>query len=137
MPKKKMHPVHSRSPRARRFGLESLEGRTLFAAPTVIDVMVVYDANAKTSLGLNDTQIQKVIRQSIDSANQIHYNTQDDVVLRLVYTGLVAGGSSGSFSTDLSRLTTPGDGFFDTVHTLRNTYGADLVSLVTDRKSVV
>ena len=38
----KMHPVHSRSPRARRFGLESLEGRTLFAAPTVIDVMVVY-----------------------------------------------------------------------------------------------
>jgi hypothetical protein len=57
--------------RAQLARLEPLEIRTLLAAaPSVIDVMVVYDADAKTSLGnLTDAAIQKLIRQSIDSAN--------------------------------------------------------------------
>lgn len=57
----------------KKWSFESLEGRTLLAAPTLIDVMVVYDANAKTQLNVNDAAIQKLIRQSIDSANQAHF----------------------------------------------------------------
>ena len=36
---------------------------------------------------------------------------------------------SGDFPTDLDRLTNAGDGYMDNVQALRNTYGADLVSL--------
>lgn len=33
---------------------------------------------------------------------------------------------------DLNRITANGDGYMDEVHTLRNTYGADLVQLVVE-----
>jgi hypothetical protein len=115
---------------ARRWGVESLEARTLLAAPTVIDVMVLYDANAKLALGVNDAQIQKLIRQSIDSANQVHYNTQDNVVLRLVDSEQITFSSSGDFQTDLNTLSG-----LASVATLRNNRGADLVSLVTTPSS--
>jgi hypothetical protein len=49
--------------------------------------------------------------------------------LRLVHVEQVAYDESGDFITDLNRLTTAGDGYMDNVPTLRNTYGADLVSL--------
>ncbi|MDB5318911.1 MAG: conserved repeat domain protein [Phycisphaerales bacterium] len=116
---------------ARPTRFEPLETRTLFAA-TVIDVMVVYDADAKTFLGnISDSAIQKLIRQSIDSANQVHYNTNDNVVLRLVHTEQIAySNDNGDIGTDLNRLQGTNDGFMDGVHALRNTYGADLVSLI-------
>jgi hypothetical protein len=116
----------------RILGFESLETRTLLAAPSVIDVMVVYNADAKANLGnISDAAIQKLIRQSIDSANQAHYNTADNVVLRLVHTEQITySNNGGSIDTDLSRLQGMTDGFMDNVHALRNTYGADLVSLI-------
>src|SRR5205085_7711225 len=61
---------------------------------------------------------------------QAHYNTGDNVVLRLVHTEQVSYSSSGDIQTDLNRLQTPGDGFLDNVAGLRNTFGADLVSLI-------
>lgn len=122
--------VRPRFSRRRHYSFDSLEQRTLLAAPTIIDVMVVYDANAKNQLGGTDAVIQKLIRQSIDSANQAHYNTGDNVVLRLVHTEQISYSSSGDIATDLNRLQNPADGFMDNVHTLRNTFGADLVSLI-------
>ena len=51
--------------------------------------------------------------------------------VRLVYSGEVAGYTeAGDFSTDLSRLRSPSDGFMDNVHALRNAFGADMVSLI-------
>jgi hypothetical protein len=111
--------------------VEALEGRVLLAAPTVIDVMILYDANAKTQLGVNDAGMQRLIRQSLETANQVHYNTQDNVVLRLVHTQQVAYSSTGDIATDLNRLRTAGDGQLDNALTLRETHKADLVSLVT------
>ncbi len=113
---------------SKKWSFESLEGRTLLAAPTLIDVMVVYDANAKTKLNVNDVAIQKLIRQSIDSANQAHYNTGDNIVLRLVYTGQVNDNPTGTLSGDLANLDS---GLIPNVNTLRTQYGADLVSLIT------
>src|SRR5947207_2720282 len=115
---------------ARALALESLETRTLLAAPSVIDVMVVYNADAKASLGnLSDASIQKLTRQSIASATQAHYNTSDTVALRLAHTEQTAySNDGGSIDTDLSRLQGTSDGFMDNVHALQNTYGADLVS---------
>jgi hypothetical protein len=123
---------NSPPPNSARARFDSLEPRTLFAiAPTVIDVMVVYDADAKAQLQVDDAGMQKLIAQSVAAANQVHYNTQDNVVVRLVHTEQVAYSNPGGLiSTDLSRLSTPGDGFLDNVQALRDTYGADLVSLV-------
>jgi len=46
-----------------------------------------------------------------------------------VYAGPANYDESGDFKTDLNRLTTGTDGYMDAVGGLRNTYGADLVSL--------
>jgi hypothetical protein len=90
--------------------------------------MVVYDADAKAQLNVDDTAIQKLIRQSIDSANQAHYNTGDNIVLRLVYTGQVNDSPTGTLSGDLANLDS---GLIPKVNSLRTQYGADLVSLIT------
>jgi hypothetical protein len=130
---KSAHPIFARPRAHHRPRLDSLEPRTLFAAtaPTVIDVMVVYDADAKAQLKVDDAGMQKLIQQSVAAANQVHYNTQDNVVLRLVHTEQVDYSNNlGLISTDLTRLSTPGDGYLDGVQALRDTYGADLVSLV-------
>jgi hypothetical protein len=94
--------------------------------------MVVYNADAKASLGnISDDAIKKLISESIDSANQAHYNTSDNVVLRLVHMEQINySNNGGSINDDLSRLQGTNDGFMDNVHALRNTYGADLVSLI-------
>src|SRR5438270_433873 len=111
---------------------ESLEQRALLAA-NVIDVMVVYDDSALTNLNVNAAGNQKLIRQSIESANQVHYNTNDNVVLRLVYTGQVNYADTGVIDTDLSNLQAgniPLAGSATTVAQQRTNVGADLVSMI-------
>ena len=49
--------------------------------------------------------------------------------VRLVYKGEVSYTETGDIETDLARLANPSDTFIDNVHTLRNQYGADVVSL--------
>jgi hypothetical protein len=50
-------------------------------------------------------------------------------MIHLVYSGRIDYVESGKIETDLKRLTRPDDGYMDSVHSLRNNYGADLVSL--------
>jgi len=52
--------------------------------------------------------------------------------VNLVYTDVVDYVETNNSSTDLSRLAGTRDGYMDIIHTWRTTYGADLVSLVTD-----
>ena len=51
--------------------------------------------------------------------------------LRVVHMAEVTYTPTGILNTDLSRLKNPSDGSMDNVHTLRDQYGADLVSLLT------
>ena len=53
------------------------------------------------------------------------------MIIDLVYCEEIAYTESGSISTDLTRFRTAGDGFMDTVASLRTTYGADLCGLIT------
>ncbi|MCS7049744.1 MAG: fibronectin type III domain-containing protein, partial [Verrucomicrobiae bacterium] len=64
--------------------------------------------------------------------NQSFLNSGVAARLRLVYCGEVSYSESGTMSTDLDRVTTPHDGYLDEVHSLRNSYGADLVVLLTE-----
>ena len=91
-----------------------------------IDVMVVYSNQTATAAGAGiGTQIQ----QAVDAANQAYANSGITTRLRLVHFGQVNYNESGDFYTDLNRLTSLSDGYMDEVGPMRDTYGADVVSL--------
>ena len=109
-------------------GSGSTSGTAVGAGDTgsTIDVMVVYSNQTASAAG---SAIGAQIQQAVDTANQVYANSGIATRLRLVHYEQVSYNESGDFVTDLNRLTTSGDGYMDNVPTLRNTYGADLVSL--------
>ncbi len=94
-----------------------------------IDVLVVYTPAARSAEG-GTAQIEALIALAVAEANQAYQNSGVTPRLNLVYTAEVAYTESGSFSTDLDRLKNTADGFMDAVHALRDTYKADVVSLI-------
>jgi hypothetical protein len=98
----------------------------------VIDVMVVYTSVARTAAG-GEAQMQALVREGVALANQTYANSGINQRLRLAYAGEIAYTETGDMSLDLDRLTAPSDGFMDEVHQLRDQYGADFVSLWTNR----
>lgn len=97
---------------------------------SVIDLMVVYTAQAESSWGGSSNTVAN-ITQAVTNMNISMTNSGvSNVSFRLVNTEKVTYTESGDFGTDLSRLAGTSDGFMDNVHTLRNQYGADLVSLI-------
>ena len=115
------------APRSSRGDIE-LKGGAIAAADTgaIIDVMVVYSKQTAAAAG---TAIGAQIQQAIDSANAAYANSGITTRLNLVHTAAVNYDESGDFNTDLNRLTSGSDGYMDEVAALRNTHGADLVSL--------
>jgi hypothetical protein len=95
-------------------------------ASDTIDVMIVYSNQTAAAAG---AAIGAQAQQAVDTANLVYANSGIGMRLRLVYAGPANYSESGDFSTDLTRLTSAGDGYMDSVGTLRETYGADLVSL--------
>ncbi|MDQ2917334.1 MAG: choice-of-anchor D domain-containing protein [Pseudomonadota bacterium] len=91
-----------------------------------VDVMVVYSNQTAAAAG---TAIGAQIQQAVDTANTAYANSGVTTRLRLVHYEQANYDESGDFNTDLNRLTSGSDGYMDNVATLRNTYGADLVSL--------
>jgi hypothetical protein len=72
------------------------------------------------------------IALAMTETNQSYANAGITPRLRLVHIQQVSYAESGSVGTDVERLKNPSDGFIDSVHTLRNTYGADMVALVVE-----
>ncbi len=92
-----------------------------------IDVMVVYTPAALAANGGTDLMNANIDAQ-VALTNSIYQNSGVTQRLRLVHTGLVAY-SETDMNTDLPRLRAVGDGYLDDVPTLRDLYGADVVSL--------
>jgi peptidyl-Asp metalloendopeptidase len=95
---------------------------------SIIDVMVVYTPAARVAAG-GATQMQQLVQLGIAETNAGYSNSGVVQRVRLVYSGEVSYSEAADFSTDLDRLSNSSDGSLDEVATLRNTYGADLVSL--------
>ena len=93
-----------------------------------IDVMVVWTPAARTSVG-GTAAMQSLIDLAMANANTAYANSGVSQRIRLVHAEEVPYTEAGA-STDLSRLASSGDGFLDQVQTLRDQYGADLVSLL-------
>ena len=89
--------------------------------------MVVYTGDvASTSAG-----IAAEIQSAIDVTNLSYANSSINQRLRLVHTQEVVYVESGNAITDLACIINI-DGCLDQIHTLRDTYGADLVCLLVE-----
>jgi hypothetical protein len=100
-------------------------------APGQIDVMVVWTPAARNAVGGSAAAIQSLVELAVANANASYVNSQIATSLRLVYSGEVDFTETPSaMSGDLSRLQGTNDGYIDQVHSLRNTYGADVVTLI-------
>jgi peptidyl-Asp metalloendopeptidase len=109
-------------------------GRQVADLGDVIDVMVIYTPAARIAAG-GTNAIQALITLAFTESNTAYQQSLINPRIRLVYQQEIAYTESGSFSTDLSRVTNPSDGYMDEVLGLRNTYGADLVSLWIDNSA--
>ncbi|HUR28775.1 MAG TPA: M12 family metallo-peptidase, partial [Planctomycetota bacterium] len=100
-------------------------------APT-IDVMVVYTPLAAQNAG-GTVAMEDLIDLAVLESNQAYFNSQVNQRLRLVHQEALTGYvEHGDFNTELNRLTSTSDGFFDHIHALRDQYGADEVAMLVD-----
>jgi len=99
----------------------------------VLDVMILYTPAARIAAG-GVPQIESTIQNAVDWTNVAYANSLMSVEQRLVHTGEVAydegtqcvSGGSRDMACDLTWLRGNAG-----VASLRNTYGADLVALIT------
>ena len=94
------------------------------SATTDIVLMSVYTPQARAAAG-GTAQIQAQIQAAVDQANTAFINSNMTARYFLAHTEEVAYNDSGNISNDLSWVT--GN---STVAGMRNSYGADMVSLV-------
>ena len=96
---------------------------------TILDVMMFYTPRAKTTAG-GKTAIESSIINALAQANATNNASSVKATFRLVYmaeTNYIEDGSTG----DLAKFRVMNDGYMDEVHTLRITYGGDLMHLIT------
>lgn len=110
---------------------ESVTTAAATTTNTIVDLMVVYTTTARIKQG-GLSAMNALIAMSVDLANQAYQNSHIAMRLRLVRATEIAYAETGNMNTDLVRLQRTTDGFMDQVHTLRNQYKADLVTLIVD-----
>jgi hypothetical protein len=93
--------------------------------------MVVYTEATRTAAGGTDAIVAEIYL-AVAETNQAYLNSDIAQRLRLVHLAEVAYTESGSTETDRDRLRDPVDGHMDNVHTLRDTYAADVVALIVE-----
>ena len=113
-------------------GRETIQERTVIPPVTTaadstiqIDLMSVYTPQARAAAG-GTAQIEGRIQAAVDQANTAFINSNMIVRFFLAHMAEVAYNDSGNIETDLNWVTAN-----PTVASWRNTYAADMVSLVT------
>lgn len=103
------------------------EGTIGAQALSTINVLVVYTAAALSAA----PNITSLIQLAVDETNQSYVNSGININMVRVHTAQVTYNESGkTFSQHVASLKGTTDGSMDNVHTLRNTYAADMVLLV-------
>jgi fibronectin type 3 domain-containing protein len=103
------------------------------AASIVQDILIVYTPASRNRWGGADKiPVENRIISAVEAANQAYQNSALDLALNIVYLDEIAYVESGDMGVSLDHLRLTSDGNMDNVHTLRNTYGADLVALITE-----
>lgn len=100
---------------------------------STIDLLVVYTQASRILYG--KTALEAMITAAVADANTTYYNSQINGMLNLKAMVEVAYVEDGNMTNALSRLQGATDGYMDNVHALRETYAADVVSLVCEDTS--
>jgi hypothetical protein len=96
----------------------------------VLDVLIAYTPAARINRGGTENMLAQV-QLAVDQLNAaLARSNVDNMRVRLVHS-VEVNYAENRMDIDLGRLTTQNDGFLDELHTLRNQYGADFVSLFT------
>lgn len=100
-------------------------------AGDVIDILVVYTAALRTSLGSTEAA-QLAATNAINATNTAYQNSGVTPRVRLVGTTEVVydEASAADMNVTLTALRNPSDGQMDSVHALRDSLGADEVALL-------
>jgi len=104
--------------------------QALQATGIVQDVMLLFTTAVKNSYG-SIAATEAALLDSMVATNQAYIDSQVDVQVNVVHIAEVAYNETGNMSTSLVDLRMTADGYMDEVHGWRNTYGADMVQLVT------
>ncbi|MBT3638566.1 MAG: hypothetical protein HN531_16665, partial [Opitutae bacterium] len=96
----------------------------------LIDLLVVYPSAVRSEVG-STAAVEAAIASAVADSNLCYRTSLVPMQIRVVHMAEVVYTPTGLLDTDLSRLKNPSDGSMDNVHTLRDQYGADLVSLLT------
>jgi len=94
-----------------------------------IDILVAYTDDARAAAG-STAAMKALILTALNESNAAYANSGVTTRLRLVHVEEYSYTETGVMNTDLTRFRTNGDGYMDSVHTLRNTYAADMVGLI-------
>jgi peptidyl-Asp metalloendopeptidase len=108
----------------------AVSGGTATSTVSVIDVLVVTTPAVRALYGAEGDDALAIL--SVAETNQAYSNS--GMTTRLDLAGVYTTDyiESGDMLTDLNRLRATNDGFMDEVHSVRNVYGADVVSLIED-----
>lgn len=96
--------------------------------PVVVDILVAYTPKAKNEVG-GDTAMLNRIQLGVTESNAVLANSNIPMTFRLVHAMEVNYNESSGIEDALDRLQSRNDGFLDELHTARNQWGADIVSL--------
>jgi hypothetical protein len=94
-----------------------------------IDVMVVYTQAVRNAEG-NRAAAEALVYQTVATTNQAYFNSDVHQRIRLVHVQEVTHTEDPDLNNDLRSLRSSTDGAIDDIHTLRDTYGADIVSMI-------
>jgi hypothetical protein len=97
---------------------------------STIDVMVLY--TEKSMKKYSKATLEAMIATSVADANEAYSNSGIDLRVDLVHMGLTTMEEANNLATTLDWLQSKDDGRGDDIHELRDKFGADLVTLVTE-----
>jgi hypothetical protein len=93
-------------------------------------VLVVYTPASKARWG--QATLESMIQSAVQAANQAYQNSQVGVTLNMVGLQEIQYTETGDIATSAYDLKGTTDGKMDTVHTLRDSAGADMVALISE-----
>ncbi len=104
-----------------------------YTSPSVVDLLVVYSPASRVANG-GQANLEAMILAAVSDANSAYRNSGIHLQLNLVHMTEIAHIESPSVTMQdvLGRLANPLDGWYDDVPLLRDTYGADVVTLVSE-----
>ncbi len=95
----------------------------------VHDLLVVYTPAARAAYG--QATLESMVQNAVAAANQAYQNSLVGITLNLVGLQEISYTETGTIQTSLNELRGTGDGKLEDVHRLRDTVGADVVTMIT------